>query len=545
MAAARIVVVGAGLAGLSAACHLRAAGHDVVLCDRAEAPGGRLGRLERDGYRFDTGATVMTMPDLLDEPFAALGESRAERLELLPVDPYYRAVFADGSHLDVVAGAEAMREEIRRFAGPAEADGFDRLRVHLRRMYEVEMPNFLDLPVEGITTMLRKPIPFAQTVRLGGMRRLHTLIAGFFDDDRLRRVFSFQGLYAGVSPFQALGMLAVITYMDTIAGVSYPAGGMHEMPTALATLLAEKGVDVRLGAAGAVARVDVDGPRRGRAVARGVVLATGERIAADAVVVTGDLPRMYGSVLPAAWRPRRLDRARYSPSGLLVLAGADRTWPEARHHTIRFGETYRRATDDVVEGRDSRDEDVSILITNASHTDPAAAPDGATSLNVLWPCANLRGDGLTWPHDTERTHDRLLAAAETAGYPGLRDAIVVEETVTPQDWSDRGMEAGTPFSLAHTFGQSAAFRPGHRSRDAASLYFAGSANPPGVGVPMVLMSGKHVAALVTRDLAARRRRAPAPDSPSPLPSIEKDPIAELIGRSDAEPVDDIDRYLYG
>ncbi|KEF16732.1 hypothetical protein DF18_33510, partial [Streptomyces rimosus] len=234
-----VVVIGAGLSGLSAALHLLGAGRRVTVVERDTRPGGRCGLLERDGYRIDTGPTVLTMPDLVEEAFSAVGASMAGRLELVALHPAYRARFADGSALDVHTDAAAMEAEIERFAGAREAAGYRRLRAWLGRLYAVQMRRFIDANFDSPLQLLHPDL--ARLAALGGFGRLDARIGRFLTDERVRRVFSFQSLYAGVPPARALAAYAVIAYMDTVAGVYFPRGGMHALPRAMADAAAEAG----------------------------------------------------------------------------------------------------------------------------------------------------------------------------------------------------------------------------------------------------------------------------------------------------------------
>lgn len=220
----RVVVVGAGLSGLAATLHLRGAGYRVTLLERADVPGGRNGTLLQDGYRFDTGPTVFTMVPLLDEAFAAVGYRREDYVQLSLLDPGYHAWFADGSRLRVRPGHEAMREEIRAECGPADANAFDDFVGWLRQLNDTELPHFIDKNLSGPLDLLRSPGAAARLVRLGAFRRLGPEIARRFRNERLHRVFSFQAMYAGLAPAQALALYAVITYMDSIEGVWFPEG---------------------------------------------------------------------------------------------------------------------------------------------------------------------------------------------------------------------------------------------------------------------------------------------------------------------------------
>ena len=223
-------MIGAGLGGLAAACHLVGRGHDVVVVEAGDVPGGRAGRFEAGGYAFDTGPTVLTMPQLVEDCFRAAGAEMHDFLTLLAVDPMYRACFADGSELRVRHGRSAMAEEIRTVCGADEAANFERFCDWVTRLYNVEMPNFIARNYDGPAGLARPLSPAIELLRLGAFRKLATVVDHFFADDRLRRIFSFQSLYAGLAPYQALALYAVIAYMDAINGVYVPVGRHARTP---------------------------------------------------------------------------------------------------------------------------------------------------------------------------------------------------------------------------------------------------------------------------------------------------------------------------
>jgi phytoene desaturase len=301
-------------------------------------------------------------------------------------------------------------------------------------------------------------------------------------------VFSFQAMYAGLSPYDALAIYAVIGYMDSVAGVFFPRGGMHAVPRAMAGAAEKHGVDLRYGET--VTSVETRGSR---AVA--VVTSSGLRVPCDAVVLNPDLPvarRLLGGPV------RR--RLAYSPSCFLLLAGSTATYPGTAHHTISFGREWRRVFDELLGGRLMSDP--SFLVTSPSVSDPSLAPAGRASYYVLFPTPNLDAP-LDWRALGPRYLDEVVATVESRGWPGFGAGLEVRHVTTPLDWQARGMERGTPFAAAHTFRQTGPFRPGNRWGD--NVVFAGSGTRPGVGVPMVLVSGR---------LAAERILGPDPAYPS-------------------------------
>ncbi|KAB2589619.1 phytoene desaturase [Streptomyces arboris] len=480
-----VVVVGAGLAGLAATLHLLGAGRRVTVVERESGPGGRAGLLESGGFRIDTGPTVLTMPDLVEEAFAAVGDRLADRLELISLDPAYRARFADGSQLDVHTDGAAMEAAVEQFAGARQAVGYRRLRVWLERLYRVQMRRFIDANFDSPLQLAHPDL--ARLAALGGFGRLDARIGHFVSDERLRRVFSFQALYAGVPPARALAAYAVIAYMDTIAGVYFPKGGMHALPRAMADSAAEAGAAFRYGQT--VTRLERSGDRIT------AVVTDQERIPCDAVVLTPDLPVTYRLLGRSPHRPLRL---RHSPSAVILHAGTDRTWPDLAHHTISFGAAWKSTFRELTRTGELMS-DPSLLITRPTATDPSLAPPGKHLHYVLAPCPNTEvGPGVReWRELGPRYRDELLAELERREMPGLGAAIEEEGLVTPVDWTAQGHAAGTPFSVAHTFPQTGPFRPRNLVRGTVNAVLAGCGTTPGVGVPTVLISGKLAAQRIT------------------------------------------------
>ncbi len=487
-----VVVVGAGLAGLSAALRLAGAGRQVTVLEREPVPGGRNGLLELGGYRFDTGPTVLTMPDLIADALACVGEELTDWLDLQPVRPAYRSYFPDGSVLDVRTDVEEMAEEVARVCGPDEAAGYRRYVDYVRELYRLQMRHFIDRNVDSPLDLLTPQL--ARLAAMGGFRRLAPTVGRFLRDPRTRRVFSFQSMYAGLSPYDALALYAVIAYMDSVAGVWFPRGGMHAVPTALAGAAVKHGVDVRYGCT--VERVERVGRR-----ASAVVTTDGERIGCDVVVLNPDLPVAQRSLLGREpWSVRRL---RYSPSCFLLLAGSTATYTRTAHHNIHFGAAWRQVFDEVVH-QEGLMSDPSFLVTNPTLGDPALVPTGRQSYYVLFPTPNT-GAGLDWATLGPRYRDQVVATLEDRGYTGFGAGIEVEHVTTPLDWQRRGLERGAPFSAAHTLGQTGPFRP--RNLWGENVVFAGSGTTPGVGVPMVLVSGRLAAERVTGPDPGYRSRA--------------------------------------
>ncbi len=487
-----VVVVGAGLGGLSCALRLAGAGRQVVVLERESTPGGSAGQLRLNGYRFDTGPTVLTMPELIAETLGAVGEELDDWLELVRLDPAYRAHYPDGSTLDVIADTARMAGEVSRVCGPREADGYLRFVEFARELWRLERDDFiarnLDSPRDLITANLLR------LLAAGGFRRMATKTRHFFKDPRTLRIFSFQSMYAGLAPHDALALYAVIAYLDTVAGVYYPRGGMHALPRALAGAAEKHGVQIRY--ATPVSRIETRG---GRATA--VLTADGERIPAEAVVLNPDLPAAYRDLLPGP-TPRRLTRLRFSPSCVVLHAGSRLAYERIAHHNVHFGRAWRATFDEVIR-RGRLMSDPSLLVTNPSKTDPSVAPGDRHAYYVLAPVPNLTTGAQDWRTGelTARYADELVRTIEQRGYVGFRDGIEVSRMVTPADWAGSGLVAGTPFAAAHTLWQTGPFRPHNQHPVLENVVFVGAGTQPGVGVPMVLISGKLAAARLTGAVA--------------------------------------------
>jgi phytoene desaturase len=493
-----VVVVGAGLAGLSAAMRLAGAGRQVTVLERESVPGGRAGRLSvptaHGSYEFDTGPTVLTMPDLIADAFDCVGEKMEDWLTLEPVAPLYRSFYPDGSVLNVHADVDEMAEEITQVIGADEAAGYRRYVDFVSQLYKYEMKDFIDRNIDSPLDLLTPDL--AKLVAIGGFRKLAPKVREYLKDPRTERVYSFQAMYAGLSPYDALAIYAVIAYMDSVAGVFFPKGGMHAVPMAMAAAAEKHGVNFHYDTT--VTKVETRG---NRAVA--VHTADGQRIPADVVVLNPDLPVAYRDLLGK--EPWSVKRLQYSPSCFLLLAGSSANYSKIAHHNIHFGKSWRGVFDELIDQRTLMS-DPSILVTNPSHSDPSLAPDGKQIYYVLFPTPNLDAD-IDWTTVGPRYRDEVVRVLEERGYRGFGDAIEVEDVTTPLDWAERGMERGAPFAAAHSFGQTGPFRPGNLWGE--NVVFTGSGTQPGVGVPMVLVSGRLAAERVTgrdRTYVSRARR---------------------------------------
>ena len=482
----RAVVVGAGLGGLATALRLQGQGVEVTVVEQRERPGGRAYQKQDRGFTWDTGPSLLTMPWVLEETFAAGGLDLHSELTLRRLDPLYRIRWAkQEAHFDFADDPAALRAEVAKFSA-RDAAQVEPFLAALRPIYE-----------EGIVGAGRRSFTsaadFARLVptmlRLVALRPLHSFVARFFEHPRVREAFSFHSLFIGGDPYRVPAIYGALVYLQVIDGGWYADGGVYSVVEAMARPL-----DVRCGEP--VERIEHTGGR-----VTGVRLAGGERLAADVVVSNADVLRTHELVGRAPSR-RRL---RETMSCFLLYLGTDRRFEALLHHTLLVGDGYREFIRAVTRGKELP-RTFSTYVHAPVRTEAGMAPAGRDSLAVLLPVPNLRA-GIDWERDADSLRDALLADFETSfGLTGLADAVLVEHRMTPLDFArDLGAVWGNAFAVEPTLHQSAYFRQPNRDRRLAGLYFAGGGTHPGAGVPGVLMGAAVTAGLIAADRAPARR----------------------------------------
>jgi phytoene desaturase len=484
----RVVVVGAGLGGLSAAAHLVGGEHEVTIIERDAAPGGRLGAFVEAGFRIDTGPTLLTMPGLLDETFAAAGRTMSEYLELQPIDPMHRAVFADGSSLAVHHDREAMAEAVAAFADGSQARAYLEFCGWLDGVFAASLPDLVDTNHDSVGGVARHWRAAIELGRLGGYRTVQRRLVATFSDERLRQMLGFHTVLTGLGPEDVTGVAAVGAFMAFRDGVYMPKGGMRAVPAALTAAVVDAGASIRYSSP--VTRI----LRSGEGAASGVEIGGSERLVADAVVCNVDLPTAYRTLVGGLDAPHQARRGRFAPSSLLWVAGvAGRPPDEALHRNIHFGDPSSGSMRALVR-RGVRMTDPPTVVSIPSLADPDLAPHGSTTLQVIEPVPNLDGK-VDWSRDGAKMVTYLRRRVALLGYP--TDAVV-EQSIDPLDWEARGLERGTPWGLSHSLRQWGPMRPANVDERVPGLVFAGASTVPGIGVPMVLLSGKLAAQRVTQ-----------------------------------------------
>ena len=485
----RIVVIGSGFGGLAAAIRLRAQGHDVTVVEQRDQAGGRAYVYTQDGFTFDGGPTIITAPWLIDELFALAGKTTADYVRIVPIDPFYRVRFEDGSVFTYNGDRAALLEQIRAFS-PADEKGYLEFVKQSEAVFETGMA-LIDKPFGKITDLL-KMLP--DLIRLRADRSVAGMTNRFIKDDRLRQVFSFHPLLVGGNPFQTTSIYTLIHHLEQKWGVWFAMGGTGKLVEALVRLFADLGGTLRLSTK--VSEIVID-DRSGRAT--GVRLASGEVIAADAVVSNGDVAFTYKHLVAPRYRrkntDRRIDTLDYSMSLFVIYFGTDRRYDDIAHHEILMGPRYKELLRDVFDAK-TLSKDFSLYLHRPTATDPSLAPPGCDSWYVLSPVPHL-GGSTDWAKAAQPYRDAIIAYLEERYMPGLSQHIVSEMRIDPVHFRDTlSSHLGSAFSVQPTLTQSAWFRPHNQSEDVPNLFFAGAGTHPGAGLPGVMSSGKIVAELI-------------------------------------------------
>ncbi len=488
----RIVVIGSGFGGLAAAIRLQNSGHDVTILEKRDKPGGRAYVYEQDGFKFDGGPTVITAPFMIDELFAQSGKHTEDYVKLVPVDPFYRIFFDDGTHFDYTGDSARMAEQIGRL-DPADVAGYERFVKQSEKIFDKGFTELADVPFGRAWDMI-KIIP--DLMRLQSYRTVYSLVSQYVQSEKLRQVLSFHPLLLGGNPFQATSIYTLIHFLERKWGVWFPIGGTGALVGALVRLFEDGGGTLRLGQE--VGEILVDGGK-----AAGVRLTDGTEMRADAVVCNGEVAWAYSNLLPARYRRKytdyRLARMRHSMSLVVIYFGTDRQYrggsAPLAHHDILLGKRYKPLLDDIFHRKHLAD-DFSLYLHMPTITDPSLAPPGCENFYVLSPVPHL-ASGTDWRAAAKPYRDSIMRYLEERYLPDLSRHIVSEHMITPLHFHETlNSYLGSAFSIEPILTQSAYFRPHNESEEVGNLYFVGAGTHPGAGVPGVLSGAKIVEKLI-------------------------------------------------
>jgi phytoene desaturase len=479
------VVIGAGFAGIATALRLKALGYEVTLLERLDSLGGRAQVFERGGYRHDAGPTVITAPFLFDELFELFDEKLTDYLEFVPLDPFYRFHFADGSQFDYRASIEDTLTEIRRFSND-DADGYLKLLDQSKKVYDVAFKQLVHRPFTRIWDMA-KQVP--ALIILKCYKTVSQMVNSHLKHPLIRQAFSIHPLLVGGNPFKTTAIYSLIHYLERRWGVFFCMGGTGKLVEALGALMTRQGVNVVLNA-------DVDEIVVVNKKATGIRLNNDAVIEADLVVFGGDPETCYQHLLPKTKFSLPSIKKQYSMGLYVLYFGTKKLYPDVAHHSIWMGPRFKELLSEIFDAKKMSD-DFSLYVHRPTATDKSFAPEGCESFYVLCPVPNLQGN-VDWSIEGERLRDRIVDALEKTILPELSSVIDEVFWMTPENFAkDYRSMHGAGFSIEPRLTQSAWFRYHNRDSAISNLYFVGAGTHPGAGLPGVVSSAKVVEELLT------------------------------------------------
>lgn len=484
----KIIVIGSGFGGLSAAIRLQAQGHQVVIVEKRDKPGGRAYVYEQDGFKFDGGPTIITAPWLIDELFEMGGVKTSDYVELVKIDPFYNIRFEDGTVFNYNDDKDNLYAQVGKF-NEDEVESYKRFADDLGEIYRVGF-ELIDKPFSKWTDMLRV-IP--QMIRLRSDRSVYQFASRYFKDERLRQAFSFHPLLIGGNPFKSTSIYTMIHRLEQEFGVWFAMGGTGALVQGLADLFMDLGGEIYLEAE--VGEIFID--RSGRA--GGIRLTTGEFMRADTVVSNADIAWTYLNLINGDFRRKYTDeyvkKLDYSMSLFVIYFGTDCKYENMAHHEIIMGKRYKGLLEDIFINK-TLSEDFSLYLHRPTATDRSLAPEGCDSWYVLSPVPHLEGK-TDWTTEAKPYRDSIIKYLEENYMPDLSKHIISEHHIDPLHFqNDLNSYLGSAFSVEPTLMQSAFFRPHNLSEDIPNLYFVGAGTHPGAGLPGVMSSGKIVANMI-------------------------------------------------
>lgn len=482
-------VIGSGFGGLALAIRLQAAGVSTTVFEARDKPGGRAYYWERDGFTFDGGPTVITAPEALQELWALSGHDMADDVELVPVNPFYRLNWADGTNFDYTNDDTVLRQEIAKL-DPADIEGYARFLDYSRGVYEEGYVKLGAKAFLDFGSMIKAAPALA---RYQAWRSVYSIVASFVKNEKLRQALSFHTLLVGGDPMKTSSIYALIHKLERDGGVWFAKGGTNRLIAGMVRHFERLGGTIRL--ADPVASIETLGDR-----ATGVTTASGYHLDVDAVASNADIMHSYKDLLAGSRSARRttqsLEKKRYSPSLFVVHFGIKGTWPGIPHHMILFGPRYQGLLADIYD-HGVLSEDFSLYLHHPTVTDPSMAPEGHSTFYALAPVPHQGKFPADWDAIKDQYERRILDEVGRRLIPDIHERIVTKFSYTPADFTrDLSAHMGSAFSLEPILTQSAYFRAHNRDDHIPNLYFVGAGTHPGAGIPGVVGSAKATAELM-------------------------------------------------
>ena len=479
----KVAIIGAGPGGLASSLLLAKSGVDVTVFERSSAVGGRNKVFDREGFKFDLGPTFFHYPEVIEDIFKAIGMDAHEELNLHKLDLNYRLIFGQGGQLDCTSDLDQMTERIRELSGDNNADAFRRYVADNRLKLE-KSKACLQEPWYGPSDLLSK-----RAMRVSSVLRPHRSVAGdlmkLFDDDRLMLAMSFQTKYLGMSPFNCPSLFTMLAFLEYEYGIFHPMGGLGSVSERMASIAKDLGVTFRMNEA--VESVIMDGK-----TIKGVRTSQGEFFA-DKVVMNADfangMTQLFPDKVRKKWSDKKLDKKKYSCSTFMLYLGIDKIYEDLPHHQIYASSNYEQNLEDIEKNHKLTWDDPSVYVQNACVVDPSLAPEGCSTVYALVPVSHVH-ENIDWDKEKDAYRDRVLEQIESKlGFENLRDHIVTEMVITPEDWGDHCYR-GAVFNLAHGLDQMLWRRPKNQFDEINNLYLVGGGTHPGSGLPVIYESAR-------------------------------------------------------
>ncbi len=523
----KAIIIGSGIGGLSLGIRLQSLGFDTTIFEKLDGPGGRAYVRRAEGFTFDMGPTVLTVPHFIEELFslerdaAALtepdftsevidpnsrirtgisgGPNTSKYVTIVPVLPFYRIYFDDGTYFDYDGDPDSTRRQIEAIE-PDDLEGYERFHNDAKAIFD---RGFLELGYTYFGDLMSMLRVAPDLVKLDAVRPLFSFVKSYFKSDKLRQVFSFEPLLVGGNPLNVPAIYAMIHFVEKTWGIHFAMGGTGALVQGFIKKFEELGGQIRYDSD--VTRIDVEGKRWGKKVAKGITLADGTSYSADLVVSNGDYANTYMKLIDPKYRiinqDAKVKLTRQSMSILVIYFGfkADGLDLDLRHHNIILGPRYEDLMRDIFD-RKIIGPDFSQYLHIPSLTDPSLAPPGHHAAYTLVPVPN-NSSGLDWSKEGDILVDRVMTFLEERGYiPGLRDRLVYQSFITP-DYFEGTLNSyqGNGFGVEPLLRQSAFFRPHNRSEDIDNFYLVGASAQPGGGTPSVMMCAKMTARKIAKD----------------------------------------------
>lgn len=509
----RVIVIGAGVGGIHAAARLAQHGYHVTVLEKNSRPGGRCNQLTRDGHSFDTGPTLLMMPNIFARAFADLEEPLEGHLDLLRIDPTFHLFFRDGTQLAITADQERMKAQMEALE-PHSFAAFQRYLREGKFLYDQALPHLIDRDFQRFFDYFT-PRNLYRAFKLKAFTKHYRYVSQFFRDPKLRAAFTFRDAYLGLNPYEAPAMFSMMQHLELADGVWLPRGGMYSIVNAMVKLAEKRSVQFSYNTP--VRRITMENRR-----VTGVTLTNGRQLTADVVLANADLTYVYRHLLPEDRMARALLRKKYTCSAVTFYWGLDQSYPQLGVHNLFVSDQYRRSFRQVTQDLTLPD-DPSFYVHTPVQVDPSRAPEGHDSLMVVVPVGHMDD---TAPRDWGRVRDtarsRVLTRLATSGFPDLQKHIKFEVSYTAEDWAHLyNLTKGATLGLNHNLRQMAYLRPPNRHKRLTNLYFTGASTHPGSGVPTVLISARLTTDRILQEGSETQHPRPTsttstgPDAPRP------------------------------